>query len=164
MDRLTQPLRDEHAGLRPDIDQLRELADVAQELPTGELARRIEDASTFLRTHLLVHARAEEAVLYPAVEEAMGSAGATATMIRDHTEIVHLIQELGEIDPAARGGEPSDDDLRHLRRLLYGLHAVLVLHFAKEEEIYLPLLDERLTPDSAAELFTELEKAAAAAR
>ncbi len=41
------------------------------------------------------------------------------------------------------GDEPLlPDDLRDLRRTLYGLHAILRLHFAQEEEQYLPLLEE----------------------
>jgi iron-sulfur cluster repair protein YtfE (RIC family) len=164
MNRLTQPLRDEHAELRPEVEALARLGDAAGEVPSDELARRLTATSAFLRDHLLVHARAEEAVLYPAVEEAMGRPGVTATMIRDHAEIVQLIRELGEIDAAGRAGHWSGEDLRRLRRVLYGLYAILVLHFAKEEEIYLPLLDGQLTPESAARLFTALEQAAAAAR
>jgi hypothetical protein len=34
------------------------------------------------------------------------------------------------------------------------------VHFAKEEEIYLPLLEARLTGDEARELFTAMEHAA----
>ena len=35
----------------------------------------------------------------------------------------------------------SRRDLPELRRLLYGLHALLKLHMAQEEESYLPLLE-----------------------
>jgi hypothetical protein len=31
---------------------------------------------------------------------------------------------------------PRPEDLRDLRRALYGLHAILALHFAQEEELY----------------------------
>lgn len=44
--------------------------------------------------------------------------------------------------------------------MLYGLYAVIRLHFAKEEEIYLPLLDANLTPDDAADMFTTMQQAA----
>jgi hypothetical protein len=37
------------------------------------------------------------------------------------------------------------------------------VHFAKEEEIYLPLLDAGLTPGEATGMFERLEAAAAAA-
>jgi hypothetical protein len=44
----------------------------------------------------------------------------------------------------------DDDDLRELRRLLYGLHAVLRLHFAQEDESYLTLAGEAHREDAAA--------------
>ena len=75
-------------------------------------------------------------------------------MSRAHVEIAHLIRRIGrvldDLDPAG----PDDDDIIELRRLLYGLHAVLQLHFAQEDEGYLSLAHEHLptipttTPDS----------------
>jgi hypothetical protein len=38
------------------------------------------------------------------------------------------------------------------------------LHFEKEEEVYLPLLDAELSVEQAGELFGEMERAAAALR
>jgi hypothetical protein len=37
---------------------------------------------------------------------------------------------------------------------------VVKLHFAKEEEIYLPMLDAKLTPKEAQEMFEYMEAAA----
>lgn len=48
--------------------------------------------------------------------------------------------------------------------MLYGLAALVVLHFAKEEEVYLPLLGVRLTATEAAVLFREMETAAGPAK
>ncbi len=47
-----------------------------------------------------------------------------------------------------------------LRRVLYGLYALVKVHFAKEEEVYLPLLDARLSPAEARQMFAALEAAA----
>jgi len=47
-----------------------------------------------------------------------------------------------------------------LRRVLYGLSAVVTVHFAKEEEVYLPILDARLIADEAHQLFEAMERAA----
>ena len=64
-------------------------------------------------------------------------------MARAHVEIAHLTrvyrQVLGSTYP--REG-PGADDLVELRRLLYGLHAILQLHFAQEEETYAWLASE----------------------
>jgi hypothetical protein len=45
-----------------------------------------------------------------------------------------------------------------LRRALYSLSAVVRVHFAKEEEIYLPILDAGLTPKEAHRMFEAMEK------
>lgn len=34
-------------------------------------------------------------------------------------------------------------DTARLQELLYGLHALITVHFRKEEEVYLPLLEQR---------------------
>jgi hypothetical protein len=44
--------------------------------------------------------------------------------------------------------------------VLYGLHALVTVHFAKEEETYLPILDEHLDAATAAELFRSMHAAA----
>ena len=54
--------------------------------------------------------------------------------------------------------------IKELRRVLYGLYALVKVHFAKEEEIYLPLLDARLTPEDAHRMFEEMEMAAQEAK
>jgi len=48
--------------------------------------------------------------------------------------------------------------------VLYGLYTLVKVHFAKEEEVYLPLLDANLTPDEAIEMFEAMEKAAGEAK
>ena len=45
---------------------------------------------------------------------------------------------INELDPVG----PDNDDVIELRRLLYGLHAILQLHFAQEDEGYLSLADD----------------------
>jgi hypothetical protein len=54
---------------------------------------------------------------------------------------------LADLGPAG----PDAEDLPDLRRVLYGLHAVLRLHFAREEEVYLPLFERPEEPGARAE-------------
>ena len=49
------------------------------------------------------------------------------------------------------GAAVSESQQQALRRVLYGLYAVVTVHFAKEEEVYLPILDARLTREEAAQ-------------
>jgi iron-sulfur cluster repair protein YtfE (RIC family) len=51
-----------------------------------------------------------------------------------------------------------------LRRVLYGLYTLVKVHFAKEEEIYLPLLDSKLTAEEAHAMFEAMEAAAREAK
>ena len=156
--RPTEPLRSEHLELLPQIAELGELGDLVGAVPDEELRARLGDAYQFLARHLAPHAAAEEAVLYPAVEAAMRAPGATATMSRDHVDVRRRIDELA--DELEDRGPVDVTRAARLRRLLYGLHAVVTLHFEKEEEIYLEILDDALAPDEAEELFRRLEDAA----
>ncbi len=158
----TQPLRDEHRELLPRVADLREVGDLAGDASADDLAPRLRGAASFLHDHLLRHARAEEAALYPAIERLTGCPELTGTMRRDHAEIARLSAELEAVGLSSGTAGFGPETRRRLRELLYGLHAIVALHFAKEEEVYLPLLDARLTPDEAAQLFARLEAAAAA--
>jgi hypothetical protein len=64
-----------------------------------------------------------------------------ATMIRAHMEIRHLGRRFLRLleDVPAEGPDP--EDVSELRRVLYGLHAVLRLHTAQEEEAFMTLTD-----------------------
>jgi hypothetical protein len=63
-------------------------------------------------------------------------------MSRAHVEISHLIRRLGRVLDDIGPEGPTADDIIDLRRLLYGLHAILQLHFAQEDEGYLSLVDD----------------------
>lgn len=165
MEGVMQALRDEHKELLPHIERMRVLADgLTSSSATLTIKTRIEEALEFLQGHLVPHAMAEEAVLYPAVEEIMGAPGATATMARDHVAVVALTNDLAALHAAIRASGPSTAQILDTRRLLYGLYALVGVHFAKEEEIYVPVLEEALDAEGAADLYRRLEAAAAAVR
>jgi iron-sulfur cluster repair protein YtfE (RIC family) len=160
----TQPLRDEHRELLPQVEALRAAADAVGHASLEVVRPGVEAAHEFLRHHLIPHAEAEERALYPVVDRLLGAPGATATMSRDHVEVGALAGELARLRASLAAGPLPDPEVRELRRVLYGLYALLKVHFAKEEEVYLPLLDDRLTPAAAAEMFAAMERAAGEAR
>ena len=93
----------------------------------------------------------------------MAAPRATASMSRDHVEVAALTAELGEIDGRiTEAVSPSDET--DARRVLYGLYALVKLHFTEEEEIYIPVLEDALDPDDARKMFDRMEAAAADAR
>ena len=132
----------EHDSLRPGLDRLRQAADGLGTQPGGEAIADVYSVHRFLVDELAPHEVAEGNLLYPVLDRVLGGAETTATMSRAHAEIVRLIRRLGRVLEAIDAEQPDEADVRELRRLLYGLHAILRLHFAQEEEGYFSLLDE----------------------
>ncbi|BBZ20413.1 hypothetical protein MGAD_47480 [Mycolicibacterium gadium] len=133
----------EHDELRDTVDLLRDAAD---RLVTGADRGALESvirANTFLEERILPHEQAEESGLYPALARPLGSGEATATMSRTHAEIRRLSDRIAahvELARASNGIPP--DQVDDLLACLYGLHAVLRLHFLQEEENYFTLADD----------------------
>jgi hemerythrin-like domain-containing protein len=129
---------------------LRTTADSIGSVPIADLRSAVGDALSFLDETLLPHAAAEDEVLYPFVGHLLGSALATATMHRDHAEVLGLTHELARLLERLSGASEvvlDDRTANALRRVLYGLFAIITLHLAKEDEIYLPLLETRATSE-----------------
>jgi iron-sulfur cluster repair protein YtfE (RIC family) len=160
MSLIMQTLRDEHQELLPQIERLRTVADLVGDVSAETLRHAVDEIYAFLTLQLIPHAHAEDAALYPIVGNLMGAAQATATMSRDHVEVGRLTDELAALRSEIAAGEADERQAKALRRLLYGLYALIKVHFAKEEEIYLPLLEAHLTGDEARELFEAMEHAA----
>jgi hypothetical protein len=136
-------LRAEHDAVLPVIDQIRTVADGLSTherdlRPSRVLLERLE-------TELLPHERADEAGLVPVVARALGGSEATAAMSRTHAEIEHQIVRLHRLLTDIDNDTVQPEDITELRRLLYGLYAVLQLHNAQEEEGAFSLV-----PDGAA--------------
>jgi iron-sulfur cluster repair protein YtfE (RIC family) len=148
--RPTEAFREEHRHLLAHVDHIRTAAAEVADLSPAERGDVVGRILEFLRTTLVPHAEWEEQILYAAVGKLLGSAVATATMARDHYAIRRMIDALAEADTA---------DVTRLQELLYGLHALIVIHFEKEEEVYLPLLDER--PEVAELAVAQLRAASA---
>lgn len=152
-----EALRAEHRTLLPHIDAMARVAREAMTGSPGVLRSEVGRVLAFMHVHLLPHAAAEDDVLYPAVERAMGASGATATMRREHVEVGRLVEELAAVYAAIDERLDLESRVR-LTELLYSLHAVVALHFAKEEEIYVPLLEERLSVEDAHSLLQQMER------
>ena len=103
----------------------------------------MESVRTFLVDVLLPHELEEDKNVYPLVAKMMGGKDPTAIMSRAHLEISHLTRLFSQMVENLEPAGPRPEDFRDLRRVLYGLHALLVLHFAQEDEHYLALIDAR---------------------
>jgi len=138
---LGQRFRAEHRELLGVVDRVRAVADGLDRLPPPQALAEVTAVHRFLTERLLPHEEAEDALLYPVVAELVGGDDPTAPMSRAHAEIAHLTRLLGGVLADLGPAGPEAEDRTDLRRILYGIHAILRLHFAQEEEAYLSLLD-----------------------
>jgi heavy metal translocating P-type ATPase len=125
-------LRSEHDAVLPLIEKIRSSAD-ALSTRSSDLApvRALLDR---LEGELLPHERADEEILVPLVDRALGGTDATAAMSRTHAEIEHQVRKLRRLLTELDSETTQPEDIVELRRLMYGLYAVLRLHNAQEEE------------------------------
>ena len=138
---LSRKLRAEHDELIPRLEQIRDTADQLLVLDSTRAKSELSAVQAFLRDEILPHEKEDEREIYPEIASRLGGEDPLAAMSRSHREIFHLIDTFDRVvdDLPAAGPEPAD--LRDLHRLLYGLHAVLRLHFDQEEELYASLDD-----------------------
>ena len=139
---LARRFQNEHAVIRADVEQLRIVADCLGQVPPAEARARLRDVLRLLVEEVEPHERAEEAELYTALTRMLGN-DAMGPMSRGHVEISHQIRRLGQLLDDLGPDGPDAEDVVELRRALYGLHAVLRLHTAQEDESFLSLGEER---------------------
>lgn len=130
--RPTERFRREHEELLPHIEHVRQAAREVPRLSEDERRTLLARILEFLQGTLIPHARAEEAVLYPEWAKLVGFEGAAVPMVHDHEAIVAWVERLAQADEA---------DVDTLQELLYGLYALISVHFSKEEDIQLPAFD-----------------------
>ena len=102
---------------------------------------KVRHAYHLLTSQVAPHENAEGTQLYPVVNRLLGGEDPTARMSRAHAEIAHQITQLGRLLDDIGNQDPDEADVADLRRMLYGLDAILRLHTAQEDETYLSLGD-----------------------
>ncbi|MGZ5212368.1 MAG: heavy metal translocating P-type ATPase [Actinomycetota bacterium] len=128
--------RFEHKEFAPEVLRIRTVADRLGQMTPEETRRELDAVRAFLLERLPEHEEEEEAIVYPVVAEAMGGEDPLSSMARAHLEISHLGRIFRQLIEELPEEGPTPEDLMDLRRVLYGLHAILRLHFAQEEEAY----------------------------
>ena len=164
MQQLTRVTHEHHDRLWHYIDQLDELADCLNPdcLDSGRLRDRMPELRELHRnlTDILIpHMEAVEFAVYPTVERLLKDSGRTAPMAREHAEIRRMVAQIGEFadNPETHGDRAA---VLGLRRVALRLYAMLKAHLC-EEEIYLPILEDTLTPAQEAALARALDHVAA---
>ena len=133
---VAERFRAEHREFAPELVRVRWVADRLGQLPPDEVRRELEAVRRFVVERLPQHEEEEEAAVYPVVARLMGGEDPMSSMARAHIEISHLARVFRQLLDDLPEEGPTPDDLVDLRRVLYGLHAILRLHFAQEEEAY----------------------------
>ncbi len=147
---LSARLRHEHGALAGQLARIRTLADGLGVLPADEARTELVAMRSFLVDTLTPHEQLEDREIFPKLARAAGSDDLTNALHRTHTEIFHLVRQADRLISELPDDGPAPDDVTDLRRVLYGLDAILRLHMAQEEELYLTLADdEGVVPDPA---------------
>jgi heavy metal translocating P-type ATPase len=133
---VAERFRREHREFVPDLQRIRTAADRLGEMPPEQTRSELEAVRVFIAERLPQHEEEEEAAVYPVVAKLLGGEDPLSTMSRAHVEISHLGRVYLQLLEELPLDGPAPEDLMDLRRVLYGLHAILRLHFAQEEEAY----------------------------
>ncbi len=153
MTRPTDPIRDHHKMLHKQIHDLFQYVEGLKKFSAQERGR-LNDLITFLKEEVLPHAEGEEKYLYKKVGELMNNPLFTKTMELDHQHIKRYISELEtEINNVYK--EAADGTIAKIQTAASKLRGLMEPHFQKEDDVYLPLLDEKL---SAEQVYLEVIK------
>jgi len=136
---LTRRFRDEHRDVEDVITNISTIAGDLDALDRSIAVAQVRALHERLVDVVLPHEEAEERELYPALGRFFGGSDPMGTMSRAHIEIAHRVRRLGQLLDDIGDHDFDDLDLTELRSMLYGLHAILKLHTAQEEENYLSL-------------------------
>jgi len=138
-------LRTQHEAVQPIVEQVRTVADNLS-TDTVDLGPA-RDLLTRLETELLPHEQADEQQLLPLVARVLGGTDSTAALSRTHAEIEHQVGRMQRLLSGLDGDHATPEDVIELRRLLYGLYAILRLHNAQEDEAAIALIPAGKRPE-----------------
>ena len=143
---VAERFRAEHREFAPWLQRMRLVADRLDVTSPAETREQLEQIRWFLLERLPRHETEEEAAVYPFVSNAFGGEDPLGSLERAHMEIEHLCRVFAHLLDDLPPEGPTPMDLVDLRRVLYGLHAVLRLHFAQEDETYAWLASDERAP------------------
>lgn len=164
-------IRTHHRGLADTLDSYASDMEAGiTGLDAANLATLLNGLTDFLSGELLPHARGEEKSLYPALDPVIREYGSpTATMLVDHEYIGDYVRQINETVRGLRSaGERERAALaQQLTRQVIQLQGLFTVHLAKEERVYLPLVEQAISAGDQqallAALHAEAEEASAGA-
>lgn len=127
-------LRGEFRRLQPLAESLRRTACLVEKADVRAVRRACDDAYTLLSRQIVPHVAAQSVALAALIDSEVSA------LSRDCRELVTLTHELAVLRTRL-GPHTSAQQADELRRVLFGLYALVRLQFTKTEEVYLPMLD-----------------------
>lgn len=138
----TRDIHERSAELRQHVESVRALADTVGTAPSSDIRASLDRLDNFVSTKLLPHVSS--------LKETLGDREGTPLA----TELTHLgtlADEVSWLRKKVGGRDMTVGTANAARRVLYGFHALLKLHFDKEDEIYLPRLADVAEPPAEQE-------------
>jgi uncharacterized protein (DUF2249 family)/hemerythrin-like domain-containing protein len=164
---LTDAIRAHHRTLAETLDEYAaEVEAGVTKLDAASLAELLDGLTAFLTGELLPHAAGEERALYPALDPVIREHGSpTATMRIDHEYIGDYTRQIGtttrRLHTASESERPA---LAHqFARQVTQLQGLFAVHLAKEERVYLPLVEQAIPTDDQQGLLAALHEEATGA-
>jgi uncharacterized protein (DUF2249 family) len=162
---LVEAIHTHHAELeRKLVEYAGQLDAGIDQIDVSLLAALLTQLGSFLTDELLPHAQGEECVLYPALDPVIAQHGSpTATMRVDHEYLTRFIQQATELAGRLRSAGPRERDpfAAQLQQVLAQLRTLLTVHLAKEERVYLPLVEQHFSLAEQQRVLGELHESAA---
>jgi hypothetical protein len=155
-----QTVREEHEQFLPYLEDIRKTADSIGRASIKSLLGRMDEIHEFLAHRLIPHAVAEGRLMLPLVRKLPSGSETAVGMNQCHVQLGRLTDELESAVNRTRAKGMGTETESDLRRILYGLHALLTAHFAQAEEVFTAALEPDRTPSDRAEMFQAVERSA----
>lgn len=145
MSQVTQAFQEHHRALS------NQLSNYVTSFAQGDSTADPQAFATFLKKELVPHAVGEEAQLYPVMDELVRVHGKpTATMSIDHEYIQDYIAQIEATASELANATPGSAKSLYSKLAQLGLElkAIFEMHLAKEERVYLPLLEQYVSDNA----------------
>lgn len=137
---LPQVAHQHHERILAHVNHLPEMADALLTAGADDVRTRVISTGDFLTGTLLPHIDAAERSVYPELERMFQNRHSMRPMRDEHDEIRRLVGEYARLSAELREGRVTLARSLALRRVIFGMYALLKVHLA-EEEAYLRIID-----------------------
>ncbi len=137
---LPQVAHEHHERILAHVDRMPEMADALLSASADDVRAGVISTAEFLNGTLLPHVDAAERSVYPELERMFQNRHSMRPMRNEHDEIRRLVGEYGNLSADLREGRVTLGRGLALRRVIFGLYALLKVHLA-EEDAYLRIIE-----------------------